>query len=61
MQVSRWLGVEAVPTFVFFKEGQRIGEPVTTTKLNKKSKVQKGVNILAKGGEGFEWDLEDDD
>ncbi|GMH58461.1 hypothetical protein TrST_g1017 [Triparma strigata] len=60
-EVSRWLGVEAVPTFVFFKEGQRIGEPVTTTKLNKKSKVQKGVNILAKGGEGFEWDLEDDD
>ncbi|GMH58546.1 hypothetical protein TL16_g02633 [Triparma laevis f. inornata] len=59
-EVSRWLGVEAVPTFVFFKKGQRIGEPVTTTKLNKKSKVQKGIDILVEGREGWNLDVDDD-
>jgi thiol-disulfide isomerase/thioredoxin len=56
-EVSRWLGVDAVPSFVFFREGKVIGDPVSTGKLRKGGEVYTGVQLLKTGGrwkEGME-------
>ena len=50
-EVSRWLGVDSVPSFVFFRDGKVIGDPVSTAKLRKGGEVYAGVQLLKTGGQ----------
>ena len=51
--VSRALGVEAVPAFCFFKAGKRYGSIVSVAKMPSK-KLDLALNLLASGAE---WDV----
>ncbi|KAL7564061.1 hypothetical protein ACA910_006964 [Epithemia clementina (nom. ined.)] len=50
--LGRALGVDAVPAFIFYKNGQRYGEPLSVTKLPSE-KLEKAIEYLK---EGKPWD-----
>ena len=50
--LGRFLGVEAVPAFVLFKNGERFGSPLSTSKLPSR-KIDRAIQLLESGAE---WD-----
>jgi Thioredoxin len=51
-EVGRYLGVDAVPNFILFRNGERFGTPLSVSKLPSK-KIDQAIRLLESGAE---WD-----
>ena len=53
-ELGRYLGVDAVPTFVLFRKGERYGKPLSISRLPS-SQLERALQYLR---DGLEWDTD---